>query len=299
MKYERFICVLVISILVILTGCSSQNITPAYPQYHIIIPSVAGDVPSVTFELPKTLPAFPDKAMVYRTVKPEVTLEMVTEIGAKLGLTGEAAFSPREATYHMSDSKGTLLSVYPATGAISLATNKLYTTISPELPSFEEAAEIAREFLDERGWLPPGLKVDEVKIGGTSGGMPDHLLVTFDYRIDGFRTTGPGKKFGVRIAHKGEIGYLQINPVKCSPHENVPIKKVEQAFQELKENRKYTIPLDTTKVMIDSVSIEYWVGSMKEGQEYVIPVFTFKGRSLGESDKLLSDSFTGWIEAIK
>jgi hypothetical protein len=296
---KRTITVLVIIIVIVLTGCSSQNVIPAYPQYHITIPSSAGEIPAVTFELPKTLPAFPDKAMVYRTVKPEITLEMVSEIGAKLGLKGEPAFSQQEAAYHMSDSKDTLLSVYPATGAISLTTGKLYTTKSPELPSFEEAAAIATTFLDERGWLPPGLKIDEVKIGGTSGGIPDHLLVTFDYRIDGFKVTGPGKKYGVRIAHKGEIAYLQINPVECSPYETAPIKNVEQAFQELKENRKYTISIDATKVMIDSVSLEYWVGSMKDGQEYVIPVFTFKGRSLGESDKLLSDSFTGWVEAVK
>jgi len=83
---KRSICVFVLSFVIMLAGCSSPNITPANPQYHIIIPSVAGEIPTVTFELSTPLSRFPDKAMIYRTVKPEVTQETVSELPpSKLG----------------------------------------------------------------------------------------------------------------------------------------------------------------------------------------------------------------------
>jgi hypothetical protein len=310
LKKENFMkglifVLLLLSAFIILTGCSLQNETPAYPQYKIRIPSVAGEVPEVAFELNKTLPVFPDNAMVYRTVKPEVTPELVADIGAKLGLSGKGTYSPQEAAYHISNNKNILISVYSATGAITLSTDKLYSKelfdahISPELPSFEEAAVIATEFLNQRGWLPAGVTVDEVKIGGRTGITPDHLAVSFDYRIDGHRVTGPGDKYNVRIAHKGEVAQMMINPVKYTPHETSQIKTVEQAFHELKENRKYAIPIETRKVKIDSVSTEYWLESMQEGQKYIIPVFTFKGQCTDSNDKILENRFTAWVEAIK
>jgi hypothetical protein len=313
----------ILILLVLLVGCSPQNKVSSttsqnqvsskpisgeittYPQYRVNIPSPAEDVPAVTFELIAPLPDVPDKMQVYRMIKPEVNIEYAKTIGAKLNLSGGASLSPTENVYHMSNQKDILLDVYPATGAFSYSTGKLYSKAIydagklPVLPSFDKAAILATDFLNQRGWLSEDVKVDEVIIGGKVGNIPDHLAVSFDYRIDGFRVTGPGDKYSVRIADQGEIGQLMINPVKYSPHDIVTIKGVDQAFQELQTNKKYAAPINTQKIKIDSVSTEYWLEPMNKGQEFIVPVFTFKGQCLDSTNKVINDRFIAWVEAIK
>ena len=63
-------------------------------------------------------------------------------------------------------------------------------------------------------------------------------------------------------------------------------------------SKNYAVSVDTKKVIIESVSIAYWLEPFDKGQEYVVPVYVFKGKSFDAYDKELS-SFTGWAEAIQ
>ena len=295
-----------IFILILLAGCSPQSNGPSNPLYKIDIPAVAGKVPPVSFDLTAPLGEFPEKIQVYRMIKPEVNAEYVKAIGAKLGFQGEISFGS-DNRFHMGN-ENIQLEVLPPTGSIIY--NKLKPAVlfpkeiyearqKPELPSFEEAAAIAADFLSQRGLLPEGVKVNKVIVGGKAGSVPDHLAVSFDYRIDGFRFTGSGASYNVRIGHEGQIGQIMINPVKWAPHEMVSIKPVEQAFRELKAESKYSAPYNTKKVKVDNVSIEYWLEGMDIDQEFIVPVYTFQGQCLDASGKVLESLFKASVEAVK
>ncbi len=296
--------ILLLSVFLTLSGCSSQIEYHSNPKYKIFIPSAAGTTPTAVFNLNTSLPDLPEKIQLYRVVKPEVTTSYVAEIGIKLGISGEVSFGS-DNIFHMRD-QDAYLEVYPASGAIIYGKdNKLYSKSlydvnkSPNLPTSEEAITIGTNFLKKRGWFPSEVKVDEVIIGGWVGNTPDHLGVIFSFSINNYRLTGPAFNYNLRLADKGEVVQMMIYPVSYKPHEEVEIKSVEQAYNELIKGKQYVISPDSTRININNISIGYWMDSMSQGQEYIIPVFIFRGECLNSNDKIVDNRFTAWIEAVK
>jgi hypothetical protein len=52
------------------------------------------------------------------------------------------------------------------------------------------------------------------------------------------------------------------------------------------------------EISIDHVSLAYWMDVASVSQEYVLPVYEFRGTCRAANGNLL-DNFTGWIEALK
>jgi hypothetical protein len=284
------------------------------------------------FELTATdLPAN-NTMMVYKVENPVVTTDSVREIGGKLGFEGSAGYIDGDTKIAMLDEGAEevrQLSVWVDSGAVEYAIvypDKLYPPEPPNLPSEEEARQIAIDFLAQSGLLPPDATVDgsyeaEVVTGGTyaiekeaseegveEGGEigPEvveeyvaHLLVRFHRQIDGFPVTGSGNKFGVRIGDEGEVITIIKVWREVTPYNEVVIKTPEQAYQELKSGAgSYYAPLDCEKVVVEQVYLAYWMESLDEHQEYVVPVYEFKGKCLNKDGEYLED-FTGWCEAVK
>ncbi len=248
------------------------------------------------FNMVIALPDFPENIQVYKMVKPDITVEDVTVIGAKLGMTGEVGES--DESYLMSDKEtGEFLRVFKATGAFRYdISSKLYPEETPVLTSSEEAALLAANFLAERGWLDDGVKVSSVVVGGEANGVPAHLLVIFDRPVDGYQFQFAADKDALRIGDGGEIVSMFINPVKYEPYQVAALKPVKQAYQELKKTRSKYIGFGgpgTLWVSIDSVSIEYWLNDVHSAQDYIYPVYVFRGQCHPGQD-----SYTGWVEAI-
>jgi len=44
--------------------------------------------------------------------------------------------------------------------------------------------------------------------------------------------------------------------------------------------------------------LAYWMEPLDEHQEYVVPVYEFKGKCLDKDGEYIED-FTGWCEAVK
>jgi hypothetical protein len=126
-----------------------------------------------------------------------------------------------------------------------------------------------------------------------------HLLVRFHRQIDGFPVTGAGSKFGVRIGDEG--GVITVIKVwrEVTAHNEVAINTPEQAYQELESGTgSYYAPPDCQKVVIEQVYLAYWMEPLDEHQEYVVPVYEFKGKCLDRDGEYLED-FAGWCEAVK
>jgi hypothetical protein len=327
---------IIIAVLLIAAGGS-------YPLYGDLLRGGAAgfgvDFPAV--EAPSGNPGFelaatdlpPNNTMiVYRVKKPVVTTDSVREIGGKLGFEGGAGYIDRETKIAMLDDGAEevrQLSVWVNSGAVEYAIvypDKLYPPEPPNLPSEEEAKQIAIDFLAQSGLLPPDATVDgsyeaEVVIGGTyaieeevpqevlkEGGeiKPEvieeyvtHLLVRFHRQIDGFPVIGSGNKFGVRIGDEGEVVTILKVWREVAPYNEVVINTPEQAYQELKSGAgSYYAPLDCERVVVEQVYLAYWMEPLDQYQEYVVPVYEFKGKCLDKDGEYLED-FTGWCEAVK
>jgi hypothetical protein len=304
-------------------------------------PPAAGPSGNPSFELAATDLPTNNTMMVYKVENPVVTTDSVREMGRKLGFEGDAGYIDGETKIAMLDEGAEevrQVSVWVNSGAVEYAIvypDKLYPPERPNLPSEEEAGQIAIDFLARSGLLPAdateggGCEV-EVVTGGTYGierevpeegveeempeeGMEDggetgpevveeyvaHLLVRFHRQIDGFSVTGPGNQLGVRIGDEGEVVTILKVWREVTPYNEVVIKTPEQAYQELKSGAgSYDVPLDCEKVVVEQVYLAYWMEPLDQHQENVVPVYEFKGKCLDKDGEYLED-FTGWCEAVK
>jgi hypothetical protein len=302
--------------------------------FSVDFPSAAGPSGNPGFELTATDLPVNNTMMVYKVEDPLVTIDSVEEIGRKLGFEGSAGYIDGDTKIAMLD-EGTeevrQLSVWIDSGAVEYAIvypDKLYPPEPPDLPSEEEARQIAIDFLAQSGLLPPdaaaggGCEV-EVLAGGTYGveqeqeapqeGVEEggeigpevveeyvtHLLVRFHRQIDGFPVTGPANQLGVRIGDEGEVITVLKAWREVTPYSEVVVKTPEQAYQELKSGAgSYYAPLDCEKVVVEQVYLAYWMEPLDQHQGYVVPIYELKGKCLNKDGEYLED-FVGWCEAVK
>ena len=273
------------------------------------LPRSGEDVGQAEFELATDFPSVPDTVKIYKVVHPNITAEWVTELGRKFGFTGEARqpAEGQESTRILDKETGAVLRVFLKSGGVEYYASRNLDPIlyvkNPSLPSYEEAERIATDFLTEKGLLPADRYVEEVDVGGTYGGVVTHLLVTFGRDIDGIPVSGG--KFSVRVGDKGEIGQAMIMHREVEPYQqDVPIKSPAEAFEDLKDGNVgegvpvYTQPPRCAKVVIDEMYLVYLMGAIVSKQEYVTPLYKFKGERLDEADNFLG-GFTGWVQAVK
>jgi hypothetical protein len=263
-----------------------------------------------SFELAGELPNVDNNMMVYKLKPAEVSLEKAVEMGRRLGFEGQAGIDAQGIRIGMAgeiNGEKKMFGVWVNSGAVEYSVvepNLLCPLEPPALPSNEEAAAIATRFLDEAGLLPAGAQVSEVVWGGRYAGengeeYVTHLLVRFGHEIDGIPAIGPGARFDVRIADKGEVADLYRDWRDVDPYREVSIKTADQAYQELVSGKgSYYVPETCQKVVVDKVRLVYWMGpDDREKQDYVVPVYEFDGRCLGNDGTYLQD-FTGWCQAV-
>jgi hypothetical protein len=291
---------------IIVAGCSTQGETNSTPKYTISgISKLLSTVPAVSFELSSPLPNFPDKLQVYKMVYPELNEEYVRNLGVKFGLTGEVRED--SSGFSMQDKAiGAYLAIRKPTGTIRYDLFSYFEIPSadllkspPVLPSDAEALKIATDFLTERGLLPQGDVAYKVDVGDSSGDIATTLLVSFQHAV---QITGPGARHGLRIGGGGKVVEVFINPTNpldLPPLEMVAVKSAEQAYREMKTDNSYYAPSESRRVKIDSVTVAYWLEAIGEGQEYVAPVYMFKGQCLDETGKVLEEPFVSIMEAVK
>jgi hypothetical protein len=141
-------------------GAPQQALAPSVAEYSVRLP--ANIVPEgITFEATTPLTTNPGQAAVYRVNSSKVTVASVTELGRRLGFTGQASLSHDGTKIVMTQGSGDeakQLTVWTASGAVEygyVEPQKLYPPYRPELPSQSEAELIAYDFLQQADLLPP------------------------------------------------------------------------------------------------------------------------------------------------
>ena len=323
--------VLLIAAAGMYAGCShasdvSIDNTAALQEFRIDFPSVAEPSGEPTFELAADLPSV-DSMMVYRVEHPVITADYVEEIGRRLGFEGSAHLF--EAT---TGTRITMIDEEPEevrslvvwvesdwveSGKIEYRINEpdmLYPGYPPSLPSEEEAKRIAFDFLEEAGLLPAdygefSTVADDIEVGGVGRAgtgtymYTTHLLLGFPRRIGGFPVIGEfpihglGYKLWVRVCDKGEVGTASKSWKQVSPYQEVALKPAGQAYQELATGQgSYYVPWDCEKVVVEEVLLAYWMEREAEPQDYVVPVYEFRGKCLDKDGNYLKE-FCGWCVA--
>ncbi len=287
---SRLLCIISTIVLgTVLSGCSP------FTNNDIENESM-GQIGQAEFIIDTNLPDSPEKLAFYKIVPPDVTVESVENLGALLDFEGEAGFIPPY-TIGMSVSGIKSLRVNTNTGAVEFNyTHKLFQ-LNPELPSYEEAATIATNFLKDTNLWFSDLELKGVSIGGTVNTAPSHLLVSFTQYIDGFPLTGLGSKYGIRICDKGEIGKALIWHPELENQGEIQCIDANQACDNLiSGNETVVLPSNCKEVRITNIYIGYYLESIVEEQEYVTPVYVFEGECL-TSDGTYIEDFTAWIKA--
>jgi len=232
---------------------------------------------------------------VYEIDKTEVRPEMVYELAKRFEMEGEMLKKDDE--YIMAQKKR-VLTVYRNTGAFCFTDfAKLHShDYRPELPSEDEASEIAMEFLKKNGWMPEGAVLDGIhrntfeRIEGKEREKKkwvNSLSVDFRLSIDELKTYGPGAKIKVLIGHKGEvIGLFRAVPSVARYAELTALSR-----EELEEIlvKKLGVPLD--RVNITDVKLALHAESCVLGGRFLQPVYVFeissKVISLREKEEML------------
>jgi hypothetical protein len=136
---------------------------PSAGAYSVSLP--ANIIPKdVSFTAKTALSANSGQAAVYEIKTGDVTTQSVTELGRRLGLSGQASFTDDGTKIVMSSGEGAdmrQLTVWTASGAVEygyVEPEKLYPSEPAQLPSQSEAELIAYDFLQQADLLPSGYR---------------------------------------------------------------------------------------------------------------------------------------------
>jgi hypothetical protein len=275
----------------------------------------------VTFYLNTSLSTNDGQAPVYQISELNINQDYVEELGQKLGFTGQPVSMDGGSKIVMTDSSmdsPRQLTVWTASGAIEYgytSLDKLYPAYTPMLPSPDEAKVLAYDFLEELDLLPPdyrnfndiqnqivvaaggGYDIEEGAVGNIMQKDPSYWLVKFPFNVDGNPVTGPGAKTEVSIGDEGEPVSLIWAWKEVTPAYTEKIKSEQSAFDDIVNNRgTVDMPVSCPNVRIDEVQLSYWIDPLSEKQDYILPVFVFKGDCLDNNGHYI-EGFTAWTDA--
>ncbi|MBA7671678.1 hypothetical protein ES703_79838 [subsurface metagenome] len=273
-------------------------------------PEIAGPTGNPVFEMAIDLPDMPSKMTIYKVKHPDITPDAVAAIGMKLGLDGEITTSPLGDRYTLCDEVRCLW-VWRESGGVNYLRKDvtLYPLEPPELPSKEEAKQIAIDFLDKMGLSPRGAAAIrhtigrvEMRYAGRSSTGEDvnesyvcQWLVMFDCEIDGVPLCGATTTVG--IGNDGEVVQMRIVQGELEPYKQIPIKSAEQAFKELSQGKgSHVANFNCRKVTLNQVYLAYWMEDIMDKQDYVVPVYVFLGESLDQDGE--TQDFRGYCNAL-
>jgi len=218
---------------------------------------------------------------VYETERTETAPDKLLELSKRFEVGGKI-----KPTDDMSVilQKRKVLALYNNTGAFFYGDfSKLHNhQYRPELPSKEEATEIATDYLKTNKWMPENLVLDgayenlferaEGEKREKKTEWTNSISVDFRYSLDKLKTYGPGAKVKVSLGHKGEvIGFFGAMP-SFFRHAEFPALSRE----ELEEILHWKLRFPLKNIGIRDVKLAYHAESCVRWRRFLQPTYVFE-----------------------
>jgi hypothetical protein len=295
---------------------SSQEIVESVPYvFEGVMQAGVENAPPVEVILDTELPVVPEKVPVYQvqTVDEEYAQALASRLGFNDGgsrpdnVSDPYVFS-RDSGSGRFEGDAMRLEVYQD-GRISMYGPGPSIKNAPEnLPSFEEATKIARDWLVSYNLYPPNV-INVEKGGGlvvtkaaTGESIPYSTIVKFETSLGDYDVYTPGAR--VEIGDNGKILHVWVNIAQLKEYGFVSIKTPEAALNLLKarlaslsanppEARETIINLRYfEQLSLTRVTLQYAYGG-----GYLQPIYVFEGNAYSEQDPNL-DAFRGKVDAV-
>ena len=268
--------------LVLPAGCTQRT-----PSATVPVEYVAGYIPVAPLitqpqvEMASPLPQFPPRATVYRINYPAVDAAHAVEMAKKFAVAGEVREGDDMFTV-TDNATGNVVEVLK-TGSINYsleasAYSKLLLNDEAQLPSTQEAEDIAIRFLEEKNLLPPEVKpFIETGVDGLS---LHRVRVDFRYKIGEYRGEGPGYRYSVLVGDRGKIAGASVFYPQLETYAEVDLRSPEEALADVMKGKGSWMQFQGVRAVLDRVSLRYYLQPVLGRQEYVLPVFVFEGQGM-------------------
>jgi hypothetical protein len=302
---------IIVSIVIIVTFLligNPSNSTPSVKIEKTGSSSIEGDSSSLAGQVSHTVvlnglsPQPVEKILVYKVVHPQYTRQDIISLGEKFNMSASDKIKESPTGFGIMKEDHSLHVYLTNSGSTEFSNTNRAQTVNPldipgNLPSDEEAEKIATKFLRERGLLPDGA----VFIGTEHGKMTIHprdgneivtwedVQVWYGRELNGLKVKGT--KISIDVGGGGDIIDFYSNWREYEPYKELPVKSPDTAFEELKI-KGVPVGMNTPdSVSIDDVYLAYRSKPGAQTEEYLEPVWVFKG------DVMVADKSVKQVEA--
>ncbi|WP_456477700.1 hypothetical protein [Geoglobus ahangari] len=159
-----------------------------------------------------------------------------------------------------------------------------YWRVRKNLPSKEEAVEIALKALERYGGVPADAVLREVRTeyvsymdssAGEVGKEATLVVVSFKREINGFPVVGPGGEITVFIGENGTVVDLVKVWRMLEYAGEVRIISPEKAYELLQNGKVLRKPMGKLNLEVVKIEPGYYAGGIGEKQDYYYPVWVF------------------------
>jgi hypothetical protein len=241
--------------------------------------------------LEKQLPDKREKIMVYKVVPLQPTRQNVLLFGQKFNFSTDAQIKEGEVGFGIMAPDHSMHLYLMKSGWVEYTNSDRAHTVNPldvpgNLPSDEEAVKKATAFLKSQDLLPEGaefIATDHGKIyrsneKGEKTVVWEDIAVWYGRKLGGYRVEGT--QLMLAIGANGDPIEFFTNWRNYQPDKEMPVKPPEQAFHELKTNGVSVGMSVPDKVSINKVYLAYKTRPGAVTEEYLEPVWVFKGNVL-------------------
>jgi hypothetical protein len=264
---------------------------------------VMGGQTSYEISLNTSMPHVPEKLLVYKTINLDNPREAITEYAKKFGFTGKINEGDNYISIPSAEG-GSSVTLSKISGSAEFHNETLATIDRPldlpeNLPTDEQAIRIATGFLKEKDRYPPGINLSginyQMHTGPDSKGKlvsrRESVIVWFDRTLNGLNVEGTIITVTI-VGQPGEVSEYYGRWRNYEPYKELPLKSPEQALDELRKTGVSAGVRSPGNVSIDQVYLAYHTKTGLEHEDYLEPVYMFKGHAD-------SGHIEEWVPALK
>jgi hypothetical protein len=285
--------IVVVFSLMILT---TNNVPPTTVTNQTLNPITTSEVQSEvmgrlshTINLDTPVLSKVDKILIYKTILPQFTRQDILMYGEKFNMSADDDIKGGDEGYGRASKDRKIHLYLTNTGWIEYINSNRAHTINPidipgNLPSDDEAVKSATKFLKDHVLLPEGAEFRKTSHGrilgtaedGTSIVVWEDIQVWYGRKLDG--KTVEGTQLMLAIGADGTPIEFFTNWREYEPYKEYPLITPQDAFDKLKAKG---VPVGMNNpesiVSIDDVRLAYKTKAGAYSEEYLEPVWVFKG----------------------